>query len=159
MRSLNSDELFLISEYLNVKDLRNFFMVNSKTKRLYHKDSFWINKIEKEFPDYVEHFKDKSSRDKYILLYALQKIKTVFEWKVSLTYIHEMVSISLFKKQEIIKEIGLLKSLEFLNINNDTPNICHNLKLYKIPDFISSLDNLVVLNLSCNKLTDMDLDF
>ena len=73
MEKLNKDELFLLAIELDLPSLLNFCLTSKRFNEVIcKKESFWVNKLDRDYSNYKENFNDKTPREKYTLIY--QKI-------------------------------------------------------------------------------------
>lgn len=151
MENLNKDEIFLISTYLNIKDLLNFSICNKNINKNIMRDEVWYYKL-KEFP-YVSDL-EKYPKNKYFSLYSegLDNIRKELRLTHSLRKIYsfETIAVSqLLKSNFVLTKIP--REIHFL-INLREVDFSYN-GILEIPLSFFKLTNLVLINLTNNHIS------
>jgi len=150
MDQLDQVALFHIATMLDLDNLLSLCSTNQRFNRLIcQQDAIWKFKLNKEFPDWRQHFNDKPVRKVYSLLVKLSKLKKEIKYEGS---IYELFAeTELYLNDNEIKtlppEIGLLTNLQRLYL--------HNNKIVKLPPEIGSLSNLRELSLYNNQIKSL----
>ncbi len=165
-RQFNKDELFLLAIHMDLPTLLNFCVTDKRHEQFCNTNRIWDYKLQKEFSEYKNDFKDMTSKEKYKLLYGLNILKKHLKLNASLVWIYNTPILNLEYRmiEHIPKEISLLKNLQILNLgntygarfnlqhlNDDEINNLRN-KIKILPKEIGQLKKLAYINLRDNKI-------
>jgi len=147
MDQLDQVALFHIATMLDLDNLLSLCSTNKKFNRLIcQQDAIWNYKLNTEFPDWIQHFEDKSTRKVYSLLIKLSKLKREIGYGSSIyqLFLETSLDLSYIHLKILPPEIGSLRNLQRLYL--------HNNQIETLPPEIGSLSNLRELSLSNNKI-------
>jgi Leucine-rich repeat (LRR) protein len=157
METLSNDPLFLLALEMDLPDMLRWCATNKKHLNICQKDNLWLRRIDKDFgpelnsysPQTREEFLNQinlhttNNREKYILLYQLNKLKQYPLFKNGNIYSILMTS-DLSLKNSIPKGLDALKNLRRFIISGK------NIK--QIPEEIFDL-NLIDLDINYTNIT------
>ena len=146
------DVIALVALDLDLPNILSLCESNVKFNRaVCKKESFWLNKLLKDFPDYKKLKESFSGtfRESYKLLYNLTILKEKLNLNETIYEIYEMKTLDLYGKKlkEIPKELGSLHNLQNLFLS-------HN-QISTIPKELGSLHNLQYLDLYNNPIKEI----
>ncbi len=150
MERLNRDELILIAmnlDYPEILSLCNSHPRNNQA--ICRNDTFWFNKLRRDFPNYQAFNIDGTHRDIYKKIYGISDIKRKWRLDGSLLDIYNTQKLYLSRNQirEIPETIGNLSNLRGLWLDNNQISI--------IPESIGNLSNLHILSSAHNQITEV----
>ena len=144
------DIIFYICDFLDIKDLNKFLLINKLFYEVCNSEYLWKSKILNDYDINIVQFKKiynvKINKKVYIMCYALSilKIKFVLTNFSLHTYLDKMSIGDNGIINKIPKEIGYLTYLEYISV--------YDQKLSKIPKEIGQLINLKQLRLCNNNI-------
>ncbi|GAG81361.1 unnamed protein product, partial [marine sediment metagenome] len=96
MDKLDKDTLYSIAIELDLPSLLKFCASNSRINELICKrDPIWLNKLNKDFPNYKDFKLKQSKKDIYILLYNLTKLKKKLNLKQNILELYNLQELNL----------------------------------------------------------------
>ena len=123
METLNKDELFSLSIYLNLRDLLNFCCTNKYIRDTLYRNFVWNYRLKKEFPEFPEYNLNiqESKKDIYKLLHSITILKNKLRLKETIYELYNLKELHLSSKnyEQIPKQIGVLINLERLYLTNN----------------------------------------
>ena len=140
------DVIALVALDLDLPNILSLCESNVKFNRaVCKKESFWLNKLLKDFPEYKKL--KENYRETYKLLYNLTQLKKKLNLDGTVDKIYEMKRVNLDDKRlkEIPKELGSLPNLQTLFLPDN--------QISTIPKELGNLHNLQELNLSNNRIS------
>jgi len=173
MDQLDQVVLFHIATMLDLDNLLSLCSTNSRMNRLIcQQNAIWLYKLNREFPDWKQHFNDKPVNKVYSLLIKLDRLRKELKYEESIYELFNKIELVLINKgiKILPLEIGSLTNLQYLYLNNNQiktlpPEIgslsnlqelyLHNKQIETLPPEIGSLSNLQTLTLSNNKIVTL----
>jgi len=147
MDQLDQVALFHIATMLDLDNLLSLCSTNSRMNRLIcQQNHIWIYKLNKDFPDWKQHFNDKNVRKIYSLLVKLSKLNEWMNYEGNIYQLFDLQALNLSYRniKTVPPEIGSLSNLRVLYLDNN--------QLVTLPPEIGLLKNLRRLYLYNNQI-------
>jgi len=144
---MNSDILFIVFGYLNIKDLLLCSVVCKEFNEIANHNVIWKQLFIQQYN--TLHFIQPSYKQSYEICYKLTKFMKQFNLAIDLDGLNKLSEISLSCQSltEIPKELSALANLQELYLNNNN--------ITEIPKELSALTNLQELYLFNNQITEI----
>ena len=155
MDKLSKDELVIVAIKLDLPELLAFCSTSKRINNaVCRQDRFWLRKLQRDFPNIYENFKQKISyknptyRKVYEDLYKLHKVKEAFGYDKGLLDLYDqtiLIKINDKTFRKIPLEIDVLDNLETLMLNNNN--------ISEIPPELGNLKELYRLSVTSNNIS------